>query len=112
MNKTLLIFGILFALQSLADERAYQQILNAMAVCPADQNPALVLPQFKANTFLNAQMSNGETANAEIALDPRLLNSNTRQPIMLLGTMSIQMSYPAPGFGLVCKLTAVPHHWP
>jgi len=84
---------------------AYQLLLNAITVCPAEENPALGLSQLLGNAYTNVKFDGEGIAVATIVHDPRLLNSRVGAPMQIKGDIRIEMSYPAPGFGLVCKLT-------
>jgi len=90
--------------------QASQILMNAITVCPADQNPALGLVELGGNGYSNVKLESDGVATATIVHDPRLLNSHVGAPLQVKGDISIEMTYPAPGFGLVCKLTVNKFH--
>jgi len=90
--------------------QASQILLNAITVCPADENPALGLSQLLGNAYTNVKLESDGVATATIVHDPRLLNSRVGAPLQIRGDIRIEMTYPAPGYGLVCKLTVNKFH--
>jgi hypothetical protein len=104
-NICFFVLSILFSANAFADEAGYQQLLNAITICPSAQNPSLGLAQLLGNSYSNVNLVGPKTVTAEILYDPTLINPLSMQPTRLMGNIRIEMSYPAPGYGLVCKLT-------
>lgn len=102
-------FAILMMLSSVsafAEESAAQKLLDAVAVCPKVSNPMMVLKSMGGNAFVGAEFDGGnDTVIADIVYDPRRMNPLLTGPIRMLGKIRVSMEYPAPGYGLLCKVS-------
>jgi hypothetical protein len=95
--------------EAFASEGANQTLLNAITVCPPNSNPMKYLKQVGGNSFGNAEFDLNSSTRVQVDLirNPQLLNPMIAAPIVILGKLSLEMTYPAPGFGLVCEIHLV-----
>lgn len=109
MKKSLLGFMLLCSSVTFASDKASQILLNAMTVCPVETNPTTILKKLGGNSFFSSELdaSSENTIVVNVVHNPRLYNPLIMAPTRLLGKIRVQMSYPEPGYGLVCKITSV-----
>lgn len=97
----------MFSLSSYAEERAYQQLLNAITVCPENENPMILLKQSGSNSFGQVEFEDADETIVTAALvsNPGLTNILIMAPTRLMGKMKLEMSYPRPGHALRCIIS-------
>ena len=101
-----------FAQNEKAEKNAVadQTFLNAITVCPVEQNPMTGLKELRGNSFANVR---SEAANPGLILvdvisNPQLMNPRIMAPTRRMGSLTVQMTYPRPGFGLRCVMEVRP----
>lgn len=93
----------MLAVSAFAEEGAMQVFMNALTVCPSDKNPLSVLSAAGGNSFGNIRYEGGGDAIvADLVANPQLANPLILAPIRRVGTVRVEMNYPAPGYGLEC----------
>jgi hypothetical protein len=103
MKKLILCF--LIAGSAHASELAQQQFLNAVTVCPAQTNPQRALKTLKGNSFSQIEfIGSSEEMSADVIWNPQLYNPMIAAPTVIVGKITVEMTYPAPGYGLECKV--------
>jgi hypothetical protein len=89
-----------------ADPTAQQELLNAITVCPTQANPLTALADMHGNSLGDAQFENHSSTAilVDVVYNPQLYNTRIMTPIRLLGKIRVEMTYPEPGYALVCKI--------
>ena len=107
MKTLLFVIIALFTQNTFAQDAASQLLMNAISVCPQGTNPLTELKNIGANSFTNVEFFRGmnDTVELDAIWNPQLLNPMLMSPTILRGKMLVSMTYPAPGYGLVCKVS-------
>jgi hypothetical protein len=107
MKKLILCFLLIGSAH--ASEVAQEHFLNAMTVCPIKTNPLRALESLGGNSFSSIEMvDNTEAVTADVVFNPRLRNPMIGAPTRIVGKITVEMTYPAPGYGLVCRTKFAP----
>ena len=105
MKKKLMLFTLL-SVSAFADEAATQKLLNAVTVCSSASNPLTAMTVYNGNSFGNVAIEADTGAiTADVVYDPRLQNPLVGAPTRIVGRVRVEMKYPAPGYGLECKVS-------
>lgn len=104
-----LVLVSLFAAPVTFAADANQFLLNAITVCPVENNPLPLLYKVDGNSFDHAEFVKGSDTKITVALmsNIQLINPMTKAPLRQMGTAEISMEYPKPGYGLQCTLVFI-----
>ena len=109
MNLALSLVTLLSASSGFAqsDSPAQQKFLNAITVCPTQNNPLGALTELNGNSFGNVNLDSvdGSIVKADVISNPKLQNLRVGAPARIKGSIEVKMDYPAPTFALVCTLS-------
>ena len=108
MKSLLLAALVLSSGVASANSDAFQVLMNAITVCPKDQNPLTQLQAMGGNSFADVKFeAETQVVTAMGIHDPQLLNPLIMRPSRIMGNVRVEMQYPAPGYGLVCSVSVI-----
>ncbi len=86
-----------------------QTLMNAVTVCPEKDNPLKLLSNIEGNSFGEPEFEAGSESVVivDAISNPQLLNPLIMAPVRILSKFRVSMSYPAPGYGLVCSTSMI-----